>query len=476
MPFGTGRLGMVQATRDFSCSQPPVGRQERPCGHPVQGEPPSSDGVDPPQCSDQSDLSALAHNTCGPVRVGEEPHVTSVLLNPAVPVIERGERSDAELGMPLRVRVPTDGPHTESVAEVEASADSPDPSGGPVLAQPAVVLPDDVDVDGSSEGDLPERRPPEECGHGDAVPQTGGDEVDCMASVRKSFVDRGFSANVADTAARARRESTRRVYGSRLKHYQRWCVDRGVDPVKAPLTEVAEFLENLRTIWHKGNPLAPSTFAGYRSAIAAIHQGFSDGSTVSSNADLSTLLKGIFVVTAKPRTLKETWDLPMVLRYLAGPPFEPLAMAIKTGFLVQLALARRVSWVHSCPIDPSHLRWENGGVRLLPSLLLDKNQSSSFTPSSVFLLSLKEHSPDDRVHCPLRALKWYLKLTEPLRGAEKALFVISKEPYKKASKGTVAGWVKEAISGAYSHLSREQREQMGIRAHDTRRVATTCTV
>ena len=281
-------------------------------------------------------------------------------------------------------------------------------------------------------------RPPEERGHGDAVPQTGGDEVDCMASVRKSFVDRGFSANVADTAARARRESTRRVYGSRLKHYQRWCVDRGVDPVKAPLTEVAEFLENLRTVRHKGNPLAPSTFAGYRSAIAAIHQGFSDGSTVSSNTDLSTLLKGIFVVMAKPRTLKETWDLPTVLRYLAGPPFEPLAtaplksVAIKTAFLIQLASARRVSWVHSCRIDPSHLRWENGGVRLLPSLLLDKNQSSSFTPSSVFLLSLKEHSPDDKVHCPLRALKWYLKLTEPLQGAEKALFIISKEPYKKS--------------------------------------------
>ena len=136
--------------------------------------------------------------------------------------------------MPLRVCVPTDGPHTESAAEVEASADGPDPPGGPVLAQPAVVPPDDVDVDGSSKGDLPERRPPEERGHGDAVPQTGGDEFDCMASVRKSFVDRGFSANVADTAARARRESTRRVYGSRLKHYQRWCVNRGVDPVKAP--------------------------------------------------------------------------------------------------------------------------------------------------------------------------------------------------------------------------------------------------
>ena len=230
------------------------------------------------------------------------------------------------------------------------------------------------------------------------------------------------------------------------------------------------------TIRHKGNPLAPSTFAGYRSAIAAIHQGFPDGSTVSLNTDLSTLLKGIFVVAARPRTLRETWDLPTVLKYLAGPTFEPLhaallkSVAIKTAFLIQLALGRRVSWVHSCRIDPSHLRWENGGVRLLPSLLLDKNQSLSFTPSSVFLLSLKEHSPDDKVHCPLRALKWYLKLTNPLRGAEKALFVISKEPYKKASKGTVAGWVKEAISRAYSH---KQREQMGIRAHDTRGVATT---
>ena len=69
----------------------------------------------------------------------------------------------------------------------------------------------------------------------------------------------------------ARRESTRWVYGSRLGHYQRWCVGRGVDPVKVPLTVVAEFLENLRTIQHKGKPLAPSTFAGYRLAIAAIH-------------------------------------------------------------------------------------------------------------------------------------------------------------------------------------------------------------
>ena len=132
--------------------------------------------------------------------------------------------------MPLRICISTDGTRSEGIAEAEASTDGPDPTGSPVLAQPAVVPPFEVNVDGSAAGDLPEGRPPEECGHGDKIPQAGVDEVNCMASVRKSFVDRGFSANVAGTAAKARRESTRRVYGSRLGHYQRWCVDRGVDP------------------------------------------------------------------------------------------------------------------------------------------------------------------------------------------------------------------------------------------------------
>ena len=158
VPSGTGRLGMVQATRHLSCGQPPVLGQERPCGCLVQGEPPSSDGVDPPQRGDQSDLSTLANPSCGPVRIGEEPQAASVLLNPAVPVIERCERADAELGMPLPICVSTNGTRPESVAEVEASTD------GAVLAQPAVVPPTDVDADGSAAGDLPEGRSPEECG------------------------------------------------------------------------------------------------------------------------------------------------------------------------------------------------------------------------------------------------------------------------------------------------------------------------
>ena len=54
------------------------------------------------------------------------------------------------------------------------------------------------------------------------------------------------------------------------------------------------------------------------------------------------------------------------------------------------------SWVFS-KLDIGHLCWENGGVRFLPFLLLDKNQSASLTPNSVFLSSLKGqmHHHDD---------------------------------------------------------------------------------
>ena len=246
VPSGTGCLGMVQATR-----------QECSCRFLVQGEQPSPDGVDPPQHGDQSNLSTLANPACGPVRVGEEPQDASVLLNPAVPVIERCECANAELGMPLRICISTDGTRPESVAEVEASTDGPDPTGGPVLAQPAVVPPTDVDADGSAPAISQRDDLLKNVVRGMRYPKPEAMRLSVWPLSANPSLTAAFQQTLlnADTAARARRESTCWVYGSRLRHYQRWCVDRGVDPVKAPLTEVAEFLENLQTIWHKGNPL-----------------------------------------------------------------------------------------------------------------------------------------------------------------------------------------------------------------------------
>ena len=161
----------------------------------------------------------------------------------------------------------------------------------------------------------------------------------------------------------------------------------------------------------------------YRSAIAAIHQGFHDGSLVSLNTDLSILLKGIYVVAARPRTYRghgtsqqywNTWWESCLSHYTWHLC---KSVAVKTVVFLKLALARQWDWVHSCRIDSGDLWWENGGV-LLPSVLLDKNQLPFFTSSWVNLPSFKEFSLDNRVHGPVRALKWYIVLSKPLKKEE----------------------------------------------------------
>ena len=114
-----------------------------------------------------------------------------------------------------------------------------------------------------------------------------------MEALRRSILAQGFSEKVADTAAKGRRESTRRIYGARASHFARWCAAQAVDPYNAPVTEVADFLTDLAKMPHKGKPMAHSTIVGYRTAIASIHSGFEGGVSVSSHPVLSVLLKGI---------------------------------------------------------------------------------------------------------------------------------------------------------------------------------------
>ena len=244
------------------------------------------------------------------------------------------------------------------------------------------------------------------------------------------------------------------------------------------MTGVAEFLQFLKTTEWKGRTRSHRTIAGFRSAIGSIHKGFEDGTTSSTNPTLTAFMKGLYHDMAKPRSLIATWDLPLVLNYLAKPPFEPMHqsslrdLTIKTAFLIQLASARRVSWTHAIKIGPGNMRKENGGYRFLPELALDKNQTPSFSPSPVFIPSLKEHSPDDSRHCPIRALGWYLERTKDVRGNEQFLFITSREPHTRARKSTVSSWIKQVITSAHSNFSASDTDITRVRAHDTRAVAT----
>ena len=162
----------------------------------------------------------------------------------------------------------------------------------------------------------------------------------------------------------------------------------------------------------------------------------------------------MFVSRPPVRKLVPSWDLQSVLSTLAGPPFEPLSnapllqLSIKVSFLLAAATSRRRSELHALTLAPGHIRWEPGGVRLVPSAgFLTKNQSDSFQPPDIFVPDLKSFSAvgADRLWCPVWALKWYISHTKPIRSGHHQLFLASTTPHQPVTRDTIARWIVTAI-------------------------------
>ena len=99
-----------------------------------------------------------------------------------------------------------------------------------------------------------------------------------LAAFRSAGREAGLSVRAADLAAKCLRLSSRATYDSRLVTFYQWCHGLEADPYHASLTCVADFLISL---CDRNKSVA--TIRLYRSAIASIHRGFADGSTVSTS-------------------------------------------------------------------------------------------------------------------------------------------------------------------------------------------------
>ena len=270
-----------------------------------------------------------------------------------------------------------------------------------------------------------------------------------MADLRQSLIEEGLSETAASLAARGRRPSTLRVYATRFQLFREWCTDLEVPPHSAPVGVVADFLVHQ---FHLGKQV--NTVKGFRSAIALLHKGFSDGSSVTTSKALEQLFKGMFLERPTVRRLAPPWSMTTVLETLGRPPFEPLRSAslrnltVKTVFLLAAASARRRSALHALSLQDGHISFESNGVRLVPDAsFLAKNQTIEFLPRPIFLPALSSFSDteEDKVWCPVRCLKAYVKATQSLRGVSKALFISLNKPHAPVSRDTISRWITLAI-------------------------------
>ena len=299
-----------------------------------------------------------------------------------------------------------------------------------------------------------------------------------LGVIKQSIRDKKFSQNVADFVSRSRRASTQKVYDAKWTIFSNWCHTKKVNLISAPITVIADFLIFL----FSEKKCQISTIKGYRSMISNTLK-FKTGNRIGSNPVLSELIRSFELQRPVQRSLTIKWDLSWVLVCLQKPPFEPLDKAskfhvtIKTAFLLALATAKRCSEIHALAMDSQHLRFNqsDGSVSLiLKSGFLAKTQLPSVKPDPIVVPSLArickwEHT--DRLLCPVRALKFYLKMTSSYRQNRTRLFLPIKGN-KDISKDTISRWISYTVKLAYRKLTKRDISFLKIKPHEVRALSS----
>ena len=428
-------------------------------------------GVDSPPDSHGPDSTDSRTTASGSVRVRTQCPSPQVLLQGSGP----SSLEDRRVLLPVEgvpgLCFPADLPHPTHTTE-DSGGSSAGGANSTLVAEEELVPRTGRPTSGPPEDPAPSARPDSAADIADSAPTAERAAPDCVAIIRRTGTQAGLSDRAAALVASSRRVSTCETYNSRLAGFFHWCESHGVDPRSAPVHHIADFLIAL---FDKGRTI--STIKGHRSAIAAIHSGFADGTCVSTAPCLSNIMRALFLQRPPVRKLLPSWSLPTVLEALSKAPFEPLAEAslrnltIKTVFLVAIASGQRRSALHALSSAPGHIRWERTGVRLIPNpSYIAKNQTASSALVEIFLQPISAHSSitEDKVWCPVRALKYYWHRTQSKRSGDQ-LFVITKEPFSPASRDTISKWIVAAIQAAGSEAL---APGMVPHAHDTRSVST----
>ena len=221
--------------------------------------------------------------------------------------------------------------------------------------------------------------------------------------------------------------------------------------------QLANYLAQLSSVFG----LTASTVRVHRAAICTTIRQMG-GPLFDADPLLRDLSRGLSLASAMSPRRVPAWDLFLVLVALRLAPFEPLASAElkflywKTAFLVSLASARRDSEVHGLSGLARDISWEPDGavsLRFLPEFLA-KNQVPGSPSPTIFirpLMTILGPDDEDRLLCPVRALRVYLRRSRPLRSPSlRRLFVSYNPSYDEdISKVTLARWISETIKRAY---------------------------
>lgn len=294
-----------------------------------------------------------------------------------------------------------------------------------------------------------------------------------VAFIERSLIERGFSREVAQRAARPQRLSSRSVYQSHFSTFQNWLSERGEPMESVTIQVVADYLLYLFKVQKRSK----KTVENHRSALSNALPSF-DGFTVGSHPVLSSLIKNFGYSRPAVRHRVPDWDLIEVLNCLMSAPFEPPTygsledkqfLTWKTCFLLALASTKRASELHAISRDKRDMVFSQKGVslRTIPGFLA-KTQAAHADPKPFFIPchdTFSGRDSPDRFLCPVRMLKFYLRCTGDHKDGQ-PLFVKCRGEGAVSTK-TISSWLKKLICFAYKTSAKATHP----RGHDVRKIS-----
>ena len=232
--------------------------------------------------------------------------------------------------------------------------------------------------------------------------------------------------------------------------------------------------------------LAVSTVEGYRTAISHTLK-VTSGVDVGKDPHLTSLLANFQRDVSRGKAPAPEWDLALVLQVLTKPPFEPLKeidlkhLTWKTVFLLTLASGQRRSEIHALVRRTLQRQAGWNSVTIYPDpAFIAKTQLAGRmgdVVQGVTIPALSQYTgpgmAQDLKLCPVRALKEYIRRTDPIRGDRKLLFLSYQKGRKEeVARATISRWLKSTILACYEGADEDDRRVHQVKAHQVRAMAT----
>ncbi len=173
----------------------------------------------------------------------------------------------------------------------------------------------------------------------------------------------GLPAEVQETIASARAPSTRKLYSSKWKVFESWCLAHAVDPVSCPIGPVLEFLQYKLVAGG-----AATTLRVYVAAITTWRE--LDEIPLGRHRLVSAFMRGVRCLRSVCPIGDPSWDLSVIFEGLMVAPFEPLESApewiltLKVTLLLALTSLKRVGDLHALSVSEMYMDFTPGLVKV----------------------------------------------------------------------------------------------------------------